>query len=149
MPPFTHTLPVRFGDVDHAGIVYYPRFFDYFHAAFEALFRERMGTRSYVDLLDQRRLGLPAVKSECDFRAPLRFGDFVRVELTVSRLGTRSIHFHYRLFRLADERPPAPGDEPAAEGRVVCVMTDLDRFASVDIPEDLRSLMLEVAEESE
>ena len=54
MPPFSHTFPVRFADVDHAGIVYYPRFFHYFHAAFEEFFRRRMGGRAYVDLLDRR-----------------------------------------------------------------------------------------------
>ena len=43
MPPFVFALPVRFADVDHAGIVYYPRFFHYFHVAFEELWRARIG----------------------------------------------------------------------------------------------------------
>ena len=30
--------PVRFSDIDRAGIVYYPRFFDYWHRAFEDFF---------------------------------------------------------------------------------------------------------------
>ena len=28
---FRTSIKVRFGDVDHAGIVYYPRFYIYFH----------------------------------------------------------------------------------------------------------------------
>ena len=72
---FTYRTPVRFNDVDHAGIVYYPVFFHYFHLAFEELFRARMGPRSYQELLDRERIGFPAVATECEFFSPLRFGD--------------------------------------------------------------------------
>lgn len=150
MPVFSHTFPVRFADVDHAGIVYYPRFFHYFHAAFEEFFRRRMGSRAYVDLLDRRRIGFPAVRSECDFRAPLKFGDLVRVDMSIERIGTKSIHFVYRVHRMEPEAPDAPiGTQTAvvalaAEGRVVAVMTDLDQLRGVEIPEDVRQLLLEL-----
>ena len=75
---FTYTTPVRFADVDHAGIVYYPRFFHFFHLAFEELWRARMGARAYSELLDSERIGFPAVRAECEFRAPLRFGETPR-----------------------------------------------------------------------
>ncbi len=148
MPPFSHSFPVRFADVDHAGIVYYPRFFDYFHAAFEEFFRRRMGARPYVDLLDRRRIGLPAVRSECDFRLPLRFGDQVRVDMSIDRLGHKSIDFRYRLYRVDEE---GAGGESAlcAEGRVVCVVTDLAHFRGLAIPEDLRALFLELLVDTE
>ena len=32
------SVRARFGDEDHAGIVYYPRYFDFFHCAFEDFF---------------------------------------------------------------------------------------------------------------
>ena len=35
--PIYQTIAYVFDDVDHAGIVYYPRFFHYFHLAFEEL----------------------------------------------------------------------------------------------------------------
>jgi 4-hydroxybenzoyl-CoA thioesterase len=148
MPPFSHVFPVRFAHVDHAGIVYYPRFFDYFHAAFEEFFRQKMGVRSYVELLDERRIGLPAVHSECDFKAPLRFGDMVRVDMSIDRLGGKSIRFRYRLYRIEDR---ARGDEAdlAAEGVVVCVVTDLDHFRGLEIPDDLRRLFLELVADTE
>ena len=55
MPAFVHSTPVRFADVDHAGIVYYPRFFHFFHLAFEELWRARLGARAYVELLEDRK----------------------------------------------------------------------------------------------
>jgi len=148
VPPFSHIFPVRFADVDHAGIVYYPRFFHYFHAAFEEFFRVRMGARAYVDLLDRRRIGFPAVRSECEYRAPLRFGDLVRVDMSISRMGGKSVHFRYRLYRVEDEADRT-GGELSAEGVVVTVVTDLDHFRGLAIPEDVRQLLLELVVENE
>src|SRR5262245_22851126 len=121
MPPFRWTSPVRFADVDHAGIVYYPLYFHYFHLAFEEFFRERMGAESYRDLLDVRRIGFPAVRTECDFRAPLRFGDRFAVDLEVERLGKKSVTLAYRVSKVGS-------GTTAAEGKVVVAVTDLDAF---------------------
>ena len=63
MPPFVHRLPVRFADIDHAGIVYYPRFFHFFHVAFEELWRARIGPRAYSELIDRDP---PAVTSDLE-----------------------------------------------------------------------------------
>jgi 4-hydroxybenzoyl-CoA thioesterase len=141
--PFTFTTPIRFADVDHAGIVYYPRFFHLFHLAFEELFRQRMGARAYVELLDARRVGFPAVRAEADYKFPLRFGDTADVELSVSRLGGKSITFRYRVFRAAEpDRPRVL----AAEGQVVCAVTDLTRFVAIPVPDDVRGMIADLVE---
>lgn len=139
MAPFAVRFPVRFADVDHAGIVYYPVFYHYFHVAFEELFRQRMGAQAYVELLDQRRIGFPAVSTRCSHRAPLRFGDEVEVELVIARIGEKSMTFRYAARRGAD-------GELAAEGEVVCAIVDLAQFRSVPLPEDLRRFFLEFTE---
>lgn len=141
--PFVFTTPVRFADVDHAGIVYYPRFFHYFHLAFEELFRQRIGARAYVDLLDHDRVGFPAVRAEAEYQAPLRFGDTAEVELTVERLGKSSITFHYKVWRAAE-----PGHErvQSAEGKVVCAVVDLSAFKSRPVPDSIRDLLSDLVE---
>jgi len=35
---FRSQLKIRFGDIDRAGIVYFPRFMHYFHVALEEFF---------------------------------------------------------------------------------------------------------------
>jgi len=134
---FTYSLPVRFGDVDHAGIVYYPRFFHFFHVAFEELWRARMGAHAYRDLLDQERVGFPAVRAECDFHAPLRFGDTADVELSISRLGDKSIEFRYRVRK---------ENVLCAEGRVTCAVVDLAKFRAIPVPEHIRALLSDLVE---
>lgn len=147
--PFVATLPVRFADVDHAGIVYYPRFFHYFHVAFEELFAARMGPRAYVDLLDRDRIGFPAVHAEADYRAPLRFGDTALVELSVARLGATSITFRYQVRRaeqLADEHHPAQPGALCAVGQVVCAVVDLSQFRAAPVPPAIAALLADLVE---
>jgi 4-hydroxybenzoyl-CoA thioesterase len=148
---FTFATPVRFSDIDHAGIVYYPRFFHFFHLAFEELWRARIGPRAYSELIDRDRIGFPAVKAECNFTAPLRFGDTAEIEVAVSRLGGRSITFRYRVYRAAegaatdhviDDRERAL----CAEGTVVCAVVDLARFVAIEVPARVVSLLADLVE---
>ncbi len=140
MPAFVHSQPVRFADIDHAGIVYYPRFFNFFHVAFEELWRARIGPRAYAELIDKDRVGFPAVRAECDFKGPLRFGDTAEIEVTVSRLGEKSITFRYRIFRSGEPRALC------AEGAVVCAVVDLARFVAVPVPARVVELLRDLIE---
>lgn len=137
---FTYATPVRFADVDHAGIVYYPRFFHMFHVAFEELWRARIGPKAYSDIIDRQRIGFPAVKAECEFKSPLKFGDTAEIEVSIPRLGAKSITFRYRIFRAGDPRVLA------AEGTVVTAVVDLAKFVAVAIPEHVADMLRDLVE---
>jgi 4-hydroxybenzoyl-CoA thioesterase len=138
--PFVHAFVVRFADVDHAKIVYYPMFYHYFHVAFEELFRERMGAEAYLDLLDNQKIGFPAVHSECDYSSPLRFADSAETEISLDRIGTKSVSLQYVVNRVEGQERSL-----AAKGKVVCAVTDLVAFRAVEIPAQLRPLFLELS----
>lgn len=125
---YTGTIQVRFGDVDRAGIVYYPRIFDYFHQVFEGYFEDRVGI-SYHDTIEKMRVGFPAVRYEVDFLSPLAYGDRLPVRLTTARSGRSSVTFRYEILKgrkvLVD-----------ALGTTVCV--DMRTFRPVPIPPRLR-----------
>lgn len=137
MPPFVTALPVRFADVDHAGIVYYPRFFHYFHLAFEELWRARRGAAAYAQLIAERHIGFPAVRAECSFISPLRFGDVAEIELRLVRRGTTSLTFGYRVARQVADAAAVP----VADGSVVCAVVDLARFAAMSPPGDVLAVL--------
>lgn len=125
---------VRFGDIDPAGIVYYPKLVDYTHVAVEDFF-DRMGI-DYSRLLAEHGLGLPTVRLEMDFLRPLRYGDRVDVVSTVERLGETSVHWRHELHRRAD------GEEaearPCAVARIVSVCVRLDALEKEPLPKWLR-----------
>jgi len=137
--PFVFSTPVRFADVDHAGIVYYPRFFHLFHLAFEELWRARLGPKAYVELIDRDRIGFPAVRAECEFSAPLRFGETAAISLSVARMGSKSITFRYRIHRAEDATL-------VADGRVVCAVVDLAKFIAVPAPTRVREMLADLVE---
>ena len=137
---FSYSTPVRFADVDHAGIVYYPRFFHYFHIAFEELWRARIGPEAYSQIIDRDRVGFPAVRAECDFKAPLKFGDTAEIEVSIPRLGSKSITFRYRVYRAASNRTLC------AEGQVICAVVDLAKFVAVAIPEHVAAMLRDLVE---
>ncbi len=141
--PFVHRIPVRFSDVDHAGIVYYPIFFHYFHVAFEEFFLQRMGARSYVELLDVDRVGFPSVASDCTYKSPLRFGDEVDVEMSIEKMGGKSVRFRYRMYRVDTD---ADAERTlCAEGTNTTAVVDLDRFVAVALPDRVDALFRQIA----
>jgi 4-hydroxybenzoyl-CoA thioesterase len=127
------TLPVRFGQVDYAGIMYYPRFFDNFHTVFEDMFGARLGV-PYMSILQERRIGFPMVHIETDFRRPFRFGEPMRLRLSVTRIGRSSITFRYRGHAGDDS-------EASVEAVATVVTIDLDSFESIEIPADIRAVL--------
>ncbi len=125
---------VRFQDVDPAGIVFFAHFATYAHEAMEAFFDQIEG--GYAGLIMRRRVGFPAVKLESEFHAPLRYGDVVRIETTIDKVGRRSAVFRYRFLRNA-------GDEQCvAELLHTVVITDLDAMASREMPADIRAVLV-------
>jgi len=126
-------LIVRFGHIDEAGIVYYPRLVNYFHVAMEEFFGAVLGT-DYPSFLSEHRLGLPAAHLEVDFLRPLRYGDHIQVEVGIEKVGTSSIIWRYRIFR--------PGEtDPAALARIVTVNVDMDTFQKKAVPDWLRQCL--------
>ncbi len=129
---FIYQRAVRFHEVDPAGILFFPHFLTYAHEAMERLFDALDG--GYATLVGPRKLGLPAVRLETQFHAPLAFGDEVRVEASVSRLGNRSCTLRYRFVRQKDS-------VLCAEVLHTVVATDLSKMKSCDMPGDVRRVV--------
>lgn len=136
-----HPLRVRFGDCDPAGIVYYPRFFDWFHQAMESWFDEALGAR-YSQLIREHKIGFPAAHTEADFKRPCAIGEDLAVELRVGQVGRSAVHLDFRVRSLDDPDGPAK-----AIGSTVIVTVGLDPkgesyLRPIAIPEGLRVRIL-------
>jgi 4-hydroxybenzoyl-CoA thioesterase len=132
--PFVYERPVRFEDVDAANIVFFARFFNYCHEAMEALFGLLEG--GYVGMINDRRIGLPAVHVEADFRVALRYGDVARISVTVVHIGRSSCRLRYDFRRAKD-------GAQAAVIEHTCAVSDLRLLKSIPIPDDIRAVLEE------
>jgi len=129
MPAFTIPIKVRFSDIDHAGIVYYPRIIHYFHLAFEEFF----GESHYARVLDEWKIGFPAVHADVQYRRPIAYGDTAIVTMTMDRIGRSSLVTRYRL------RKEGTG-EIVAEGTVTTATVDMESFKPCPLPNRLREV---------
>ncbi len=129
---FVYERPIRFEEVDAAGIVFFSRFLAYCHEAMAALLAPLDG--GYARLVVERKLGLPAVHVEMDFTSPLRFGDVALIEVRVDRIGASSCVFRYTFLRQSDRGS-------VATVKHVCALSDLTTWRSVTIPDDLRAIL--------
>ncbi|MCS6901091.1 MAG: thioesterase family protein [Myxococcales bacterium] len=125
--------PVRFEDVDAAQIVFFGRYMSYAHEAMEHFFSSLVG--GYAGMIMDRRVGVPTVKLEARYLAPLRYGDVVRIEVTTLRLGNRSAVLRYRFIREQDEVLVAELDH-------TFVTSDLHALRSCEMPADVREALL-------
>lgn len=131
MDAFVREMRVRFNEVDHAGIVFYPRFFDYFHMTFEDFFEARTDAPYHV-WTGQRRIGWPSVHVETDFRAPLHHGETFQVAMRIAKVGRTSFVCAYQV---------QAGGRLCAEAKVTVVTTDLDRMRPLEIPDIVRQAL--------
>lgn len=123
--PFVQQRMVRFGDTDAAKIVYTVKFFDFAMDALDAWFSAVLEHDWYA-LNTEHGVSCPFVQCGLDFKAPLRPGQQVAIEILVTRRGRSSLQFLVRGFR--------PDGVLAFTGQWTCVFVDPASMKSVPIP---------------
>lgn len=134
---FRTRLRYRFGDIDEAGIAYYPKLLHYFHCAFEDWWSDGVG-HPYPRLLHDDKLGLPAVKLDVEFYGPVRYGDEPWIHIGVLRMGTSSVEFGMWMTR---------GDDPTplCRARIVTAAVNMDTLQKRPLPDEWRRRLQEFA----
>ena len=89
---------VEWGDCDPAGIVFYPRFFEYFDACSAALFAS-VGANIHEMQRSGEIAGIPMVDIRASFHKPVLFGTTVEIASTISEFGRSSFTIQHRLFQ--------------------------------------------------
>ncbi|HMN21348.1 MAG TPA: thioesterase family protein [Ottowia sp.] len=130
-PRFERVYSIRFSHCDPAGIIFFPQYLVLFNHLVEDWFTEGLGI-DYARMLGERRIGLPIVRLECDFRAISRMGEAVAFGLEAERIGGRSLTLALQARR---------GAELRVASRQVLVFTDLQDHKSIDIPADVRAAL--------
>ena len=77
-------MVVEWGHCDPAGIVFHPRYFEWFDACAAALFSQVSGLTKAEMLERYDAAGIPVVEAGARFLAPCRYGDTVRIETRVA-----------------------------------------------------------------
>lgn len=117
---------IEFYETDLAGIAHFSNFYRWMESAEHAFLREQGIT------LHDGTIGWPRVNATADFKKPIKFGDLVRVSVSVAEIRTHSIRYTFE-FRVNED------DAIYATGEVTAVCVELSSMKSVEIPDEIRA----------
>src|SRR3954467_8127558 len=124
---FKTSILVRFGDLDAAGIAYYPNLVNFLHESFEDFFAGHVG-RPYPEVF-RDGIAFPTVKLEMEFLSPVHYGDHVDVDVTVERVGRTSLQVRYEA---------SVAGQPGFKARTTAVGVDRRALKPTPLPPALR-----------
>lgn len=91
MKSFRASRIVEFGETDMAGIVHFANFFRYMESA-ECAFLRSLGLGVKI-VWEGQPIGFPRVSAACDYLSPARFEDVLDVDVSVLKIGDKSVTF--------------------------------------------------------
>ena len=129
----TRLIRVQWGDCDPAGIVFYPRYFEWFDAGTILLFEKATGLTKIKMLEKYNGAGLALVEASAEFALPSQYGDDILIETSVKEFGRASFSMQHKVTRAG---------VPALEGYEKRVWTardpnDKNRLRSAPIPAEV------------
>jgi len=124
---YTFQTTIRMQHTDVAGVVFFARVFDLAHLAYEDML-DAVGHTLPADM-GRASLILPLIHAETDYRAALRLGDRVRIEVEVREVRSRAFSLGYRFLK-------EDGSE-AATTQTVHAAVDANTGHATALPDDL------------
>jgi YbgC/YbaW family acyl-CoA thioester hydrolase len=125
--PFRITRRIEFADTDMAGIVHFSNYFRFMEAAEVEFLRFRgLNVKMHWQDLD---IGFPRVSASCDMIRPITFGDLIDIEVSIAKIGTKSITYQFDFFKEG---------ELVARGKVTsvcCRVLPNHQIESIEIPQ--------------
>jgi len=131
---FTKEHRIRFSECDPAGIVFYPQYFVLFNDLLEEWI-DTLIPEGFHGLILEKKVGMPTVHLNADFRSISQMGDDVVLSIGIIRLGGRSIRLRLQCV----------GKDGVLRMQVeqVIVTTSLLTHKAISVPEFLRIPMQE------
>ena len=130
---FSRRLTIEWGHCDPAGIVFNPRFFEFFDWSTALLVRAALGLDKAEMLAAYGLAGIPLVDVRATFHHPSRYGEEVEIVSRVTSVGRSSFEIDHQLFNNA---------QLGVEGRETRVWTVRDaenggRLKAKAMPDDV------------
>lgn len=116
---------INFFDCDPAGIIFYSRLFDFCHSAYEQLIDSFELDEDYWD---NSVYVVPIIHTECDYYRPIKYGDEIEIQLSVSNLKNFSFELTYSLLL---------NDEKCAVVKTVHVFVSREDWNKMNIPDNI------------
>ena len=127
---FTTIRELRFGDCDISGTAYFPAYLDILNGVNEE-FWTHIGY-PWHEIIWKDRWGTPTVHLTCDFSIPSLFGQTLRFDLRVVRVGRSSVTLKHEISCDGEKR---------WNSTQVLAASDLDKHTSVPWPTEVKATL--------
>lgn len=131
VPVFEARCSVRFQHVDAAGVVFFARYFEYVHEAYEG-FLSAVGT-PLSRVLKEQSWAAPLSHVEADYFRPLRLGDELHVQLVAAEVEGSKLTLGWRLVI----QPKPEVEHVVAVVQSTHTFVKMDDFSRTAIPEPI------------
>lgn len=135
--PFHTSRFVEFSDTDMAGIMHFSAFFRFMEAAEHQLIRN-LGFSVYTTVGGDV-VSFPRVSASCDFHSPAKCEDVLEIDVTVERVGTKSVTYKFAFSQHG--RDVATGSMTS----VCCRVPHGELPVSIAIPEEIAAKLRAMA----
>lgn len=129
---FLTSRPLRFGDCDPSGIAYFPSYLNILVGVLEEFFAS-IGAE-WPALSTGRRIGMPTVRLDLEFKSPGFHGDRLDFELNVRAIGNASLDLDHQV---------TSGGRLLWTARHRIVATSLETHTALPWPQDIRARLME------
>ena len=95
----TRTIRVQWGDCDPAGIVFYPRYFEWFDASTILLFEKATGMTKIKMLEKYNGAGLALLEARAVFKVASHYGEDIDIETEVTEFRRSSFFVQHKVTK--------------------------------------------------
>ncbi len=95
----TRTIRVQWGDCDPAGIVFYPRYFEWFDASTILLFEKATGMTKIKMLEKYDGAGLALLEARAVFKVASHYGEDIDIETQVTEFRRSSFFLQHKVTK--------------------------------------------------
>ena len=127
---FTYQRTIRLSETDATGVLYFSELLKLAEEALEAFLHTKNFTVN--DLIENTPFLMPIVHAEADYVAPLKVGDVVDIELSLSEVGESSFTLQSRLLKEGVE---------AGRTKIIHVVISKKTGQGVPIPESVSTFL--------
>ena len=124
--PLVIPIEVRFADIDKLSHVNNAVYLSYFEQARLFYFKQVIGTN-----IDWSENGIILARAEINYILPVNLEDPIAVEISCSRIGTKSFDLEYKLFKQSGDT-----NILATEGKTIMVCYNYQLSQTIAIPPD-------------
>ena len=124
------------GDLDPLGVVFYPRYYEWIDGSGHLFFQSIQ--LNLGNLIKENSIIFALLETGCKYHAPGRYHDQIEIITYIENLSDKTVLLRHDIVRSKDRKLMVEGFEK----RICLNVSDPLKFKAIDIPKDIRDILI-------